>query len=112
MCWRRPGISCIDHFKQLNDRFGHDAGDEVLKAVAQLFRQYLRQHDIACRTGGEEFLLILPHTNRADAFLPDFVVGKTRLAAAADTAAGAGHHFDKMKDLAVFDGFNHFADVA
>ena len=63
-------IMCdIDHFKQLNDRFGHDAGDEVLKAVAQLFRQHLRQQDIACRTGGEEFLLILPHTNRADAFL-------------------------------------------
>ncbi|MBU2112431.1 MAG: GGDEF domain-containing protein [Gammaproteobacteria bacterium] len=63
-------IMCdIDHFKQLNDRFGHDAGDEVLKAVAQLFRQNLRQQDIACRTGGEEFLLVLPHTSRADAFL-------------------------------------------
>lgn len=59
----------IDHFKQLNDRFGHDVGDEVLKAVAQLFRQYLRQHDMACRIGGEEFLLVLPHTTRADAFL-------------------------------------------
>lgn len=63
-------IMCdIDHFKQLNDRFGHDAGDEVLKAIAKLFKQHLRQQDIACRTGGEEFLLILPHTNRADAFL-------------------------------------------
>lgn len=65
----------IDHFKQLNDRFGHDAGDEVLKAIATLFKQQLRQQDIACRTGGEEFLLILPHTNRADAFL---VAEKTR----------------------------------
>ena len=63
-------IMCdIDHFKQLNDRFGHDVGDEVLKAVAQLFRQYLRQQDIACRTGGEEFLLVLPHTTLVDAFL-------------------------------------------
>ena len=63
-------IMCdIDHFKRLNDRFGHDAGDEVLKAVAHLFRQYLRQQDIACRTGGEEFLLVLPHTTQADAFL-------------------------------------------
>lgn len=63
-------IMCdIDHFKRLNDRFGHDAGDEVLKAVAQLFRQYLRQQDIACRTGGEEFLLVLPNTHRVDAFI-------------------------------------------
>ena len=63
-------IMCdIDHFKQLNDRFGHDAGDEVLKAVAQLFRHCLRQQDFACRTGGEEFLLILPHTQRSDALL-------------------------------------------
>ncbi|WP_240224905.1 GGDEF domain-containing protein [Rheinheimera hassiensis] len=63
-------IMCdIDHFKQLNDRFGHDVGDEVLKAVAALFRRNLRQQDIASRTGGEEFLLILPHTSRADAFL-------------------------------------------
>lgn len=59
----------IDHFKQLNDRFGHDAGDEVLRAVAALFHRNLRQHDIASRTGGEEFLLVLPHTSRADAFL-------------------------------------------
>ncbi|HEY0923276.1 GGDEF domain-containing protein [Rheinheimera pacifica] len=63
-------IMCdIDHFKQLNDRFGHDAGDEVLKVVATLFHSNLRQNDIASRTGGEEFLLILPHTSRADAFL-------------------------------------------
>ena len=61
-------IMCdIDHFKQLNDQFGHDAGDEVLKGVAHLFQQNLRQQDIACRTGGEEFLLILPHTSTADA---------------------------------------------
>ena len=53
-------IMCdIDHFKQLNDRFGHNVGDDVLKAVAQLFRQYLRQQDMACRIGGEEFLLLI-----------------------------------------------------
>jgi diguanylate cyclase (GGDEF)-like protein len=61
-------IMCdIDHFKRLNDRFGHDVGDEVLKGVAQLFTQHLRQQDFACRIGGEEFLLILPHTSHADA---------------------------------------------
>ncbi|WP_460860740.1 GGDEF domain-containing protein [Rheinheimera gaetbuli] len=61
-------MSDLDHFKQLNDQFGHDAGDDALKAVAQLFQQNLRQQDIACRVGGEEFLLILPNTNQADAF--------------------------------------------
>lgn len=63
-------IMCdIDHFKQLNDKFGHDTGDEVLKAISQLFRQHLRQQDIASRIGGEEFLLILPHTKHVDALL-------------------------------------------
>lgn len=61
-------IMCdIDHFKKLNDRFGHDGGDDVLKAVAQLFRRNLRQQDFACRVGGEEFLLILPHITHQDA---------------------------------------------
>ena len=61
-------IMCdIDHFKRLNDHFGHDVGDEVLKAVATLFRNNLRQYDFACRTGGEEFLLILPQTSLDDA---------------------------------------------
>ncbi|WNO59691.1 GGDEF domain-containing protein [Rheinheimera sp. MMS21-TC3] len=62
-------ITCdLDHFKQLNDQFGHQAGDIVLKQVAELFRTQLRQQDIACRTGGEEFLLFLPKTIKADAF--------------------------------------------
>ncbi|MDX1391489.1 MAG: GGDEF domain-containing protein [Rheinheimera sp.] len=61
-------IMCdIDHFKRLNDRFGHDVGDDVLKAVAQLFSENLRQQDVPCRTGGEEFLLVLPHTQLDDA---------------------------------------------
>jgi diguanylate cyclase (GGDEF)-like protein len=49
----------IDHFKRVNDSFGHDAGDMVLKALAGLFRQAIRGSDIACRHGGEEFLLLL-----------------------------------------------------
>lgn len=62
-------IACdIDSFKQLNDKFGHQAGDEVLKSVATIFRAHLRQQDIACRTGGEEFLLLLPKTSKIDAF--------------------------------------------
>ncbi len=49
----------VDHFKAVNDRFGHDAGDQVLREVAALLRRVLRNHDIAFRHGGEEFLLVV-----------------------------------------------------
>lgn len=49
----------LDHFKQLNDAHGHAAGDDVLSTVGALLRSFLRKTDIACRTGGEEFLLYL-----------------------------------------------------
>lgn len=51
----------IDWFKQINDRHGHDAGDAVLKALSGLCKQALREHDIVCRYGGEEFALLMPH---------------------------------------------------
>jgi diguanylate cyclase (GGDEF)-like protein len=49
----------VDHFKSVNDRFGHPAGDEVLRTLARLFGAKLRGHDVAARQGGEEFLLVL-----------------------------------------------------
>lgn len=57
----------LDHFKQVSDNFGHDAGDKVLTAFARLLRQNCRDRDIACRVGGEEFILLLPLTSLADA---------------------------------------------
>jgi diguanylate cyclase (GGDEF)-like protein len=50
----------IDHFKRLNDTYGHEAGDLVLRELGVLFRRHTRSEDIACRYGGEEFLLIMP----------------------------------------------------
>lgn len=50
----------LDHFKRINDNFGHDAGDLVLVRLADLFKKQIRHEDIPCRYGGEEFLLIMP----------------------------------------------------
>ena len=53
----------IDNFKKFNDDFGHATGDEVLKTIAKIVYNSLREHDIAVRWGGEEFLVLLPQTN-------------------------------------------------
>ena len=52
----------IDHFKQVNDRYGHDTGDHVIKTVASILRKSLRKNDPLIRLGGEEFLVMLPDT--------------------------------------------------
>jgi diguanylate cyclase (GGDEF)-like protein len=58
----------IDHFKRLNDEFGHLLGDEVLRQVSKLLVQNVRKGDVLCRYGGEEFSLLLPQTSGDNAY--------------------------------------------
>ena len=62
-------LADVDHFKQVNDRFGHQVGDEVLMQVAAIFRRACRKADLAARYGGEEFVLALPDTDAQQARL-------------------------------------------
>jgi diguanylate cyclase (GGDEF)-like protein len=57
----------MDNLKKINDTFGHQAGDESLKAVASAIRHSCRQSDVPCRYGGDEFVVILPETNKEQA---------------------------------------------
>ncbi len=67
---RKMFLGCLiidlDCFKQINDQFGHDAGDVALRAFAGLLKRYVRQEDLAARLGGDEFMLICPMTRTQD----------------------------------------------
>ena len=72
-------LADLDHFKRINDAYGHSRGDEVLAAVATVLRSSLRESDFVGRYGGEEFLLLLPDTGRDQAVV---VAEKVRAAVA------------------------------
>lgn len=125
----RNTLSCLmvdlDHFKQINDRFGHDAGDQVLKEVARRIVASLREVDLAARYGGEEFAILLPHTSKSDARIvaerllanlrkQEFTFGKelVRITASigcagnSDVASGQPEDLVKAADLALYEAKN------
>lgn len=72
----------IDHFKRINDKYGHDQGDEVIKQVAHSLGSHLRETDVLARIGGEEFAIIMPHTVLKEA---EIVVNRLRIAVNIET---------------------------
>lgn len=70
----------IDHFKQVNDQYGHDAGDTVLRRFAKVLMAQMRETDFVARLGGEEFVFIMPGETASQSFV---AVERVRLAAAA-----------------------------
>ncbi len=84
----------IDHFKKINDTYGHDAGDEVLKEVARLITAHIRKDDVLCRHGGEEFLLFIANASEEQAMK---VAQKLRKHIEI-------HRFDKVGDVTVSIG--------
>ena len=81
-------LADIDHFKQVNDTYGHVMGDKVLAAVAQTFRDNIKGRDVAARIGGEEFAVLLPQTTLEGA---KAVAELLRLAVARCRIHGTGH---------------------
>lgn len=90
----------IDHFKQINDSFGHDVGDEVIISLAALMQHEVRPDGALCRSGGEEFLLLLP-----DVSLPQARAIAERL-----RLKVAGHEMAKVGRITVSLGVAHWGD--
>ena len=80
----------LDHFKQLNDVYGHDAGDQALRLFARVLRETVRPNDLTARYGGEEFVVVLPQCTVADAFA---VVDRIREALALAQLGAGGPRF-------------------
>ncbi len=92
----------IDYFKSVNDTYGHDAGDDVLREFATRIKKSIRGIDLACRLGGEEFVIVMPETDMAVATI---VAERLRRRIASEPfAIAAGHEDHRGDDL---DRYRH-----
>jgi diguanylate cyclase (GGDEF)-like protein/PAS domain S-box-containing protein len=91
----------IDNFKLVNDRFGHDTGDRVLKAMAEIISRIIRESDVFARYGGEEFIILSPETNLSGAKI---------LAEKIRETLGA-HSFDEAGTVTLSIGVTSFNDA-
>ena len=89
----------LDHFKQINDRYGHAAGDDVLAAVGATIQETVRASDFSGRYGGEEFVILLPDSGRAEALT---VAAKVRAAISAITIQGIADPITASIGVAIF----------
>ena len=109
----------IDNFKRFNDQYGHEAGDRVLATLGSHTRSQIRRSDIACRFGGEEFFVLLPHSSAEDAIKRAEVLRRTTFALevshkgrpleAVTISCGVASLHDHAEDAR---GLIHAADVA
>ncbi|MDF2155390.1 sensor domain-containing diguanylate cyclase [Vibrio sp. CAU 1672] len=88
----------LDYFKRVNDTFGHDIGDKLLCEVATLMKEQAREHDIVCRSGGEEFIIFLANTGMNRAY---DVAERIRKSLAA-------HYFPTIGNMTISIGVSHW----
>ncbi len=101
----------LDHFKKINDQYGHEAGDTVLKVIARCLGEQIRGSDYLGRVGGEEFSVFLPHTSfeqamvvaekiraAVEAAMPDIGSQRLRTTASIGVASRQTHH-STMKSI-------------
>jgi diguanylate cyclase (GGDEF)-like protein/putative nucleotidyltransferase with HDIG domain len=94
----------LDNFKQINDSFGHQQGDRVLKIVAEIFRRYVRDTDIVVRYAGDEFFIITPNTNNKAAVETANRIKAAIRSAAVEMHAGRAIHLGASFGVATFPG--------
>ncbi|MGL4209479.1 MAG: GGDEF domain-containing protein, partial [Candidatus Adiutrix sp.] len=94
----------LDHFKNVNDSFGHQTGDKVLQVVAKVITEVCRLTDIPARVGGEEFAIILPQTNEEQTYV---LGGRLKTALAKCSFKAAGTVFSQTVSQGIV-GLEHF----